>query len=249
MITFRVVSCAKSKKAEEARKAEEAKKAAEAKKAEDARKAAEAKRFDPNEFSIRWEGTVFAPETGDYEFLVRCDHAARLWVNGLREPLIDAWVKSGNDTDYKASIHLLGGRMYPIQLEFSKAKQGVDDSAKQKSKPESKPATIRLCWKPPHGIDEPIPARCFSQSKLPARFVLTTHFPPDDRSIGYERGNAISRAWDIATTDAALEVANYVAEHRVELAGVKEQRRAFVRSPSVTNSRNSGALSTNALTS
>jgi cytochrome c553 len=79
------------------------------------------------EFSIRWEGALFAPETGDYELVVRTEHAARLWVNDLERPLIDAWVKSGNDTEYRASLRLTGGRRYPLQLEFSKAKQGVDD--------------------------------------------------------------------------------------------------------------------------
>src|SRR5205814_9113103 len=69
------------------------------------------------------------------------------------------------------------------------------------------------------------------------RVVLTTHVPPDDRSIGYERGNAISRAWDNATTDAAIEVANYVATHRLELAGVKEPRRTGPPSPSFRNFR------------
>ncbi len=35
----------------------------------------------PHEFSIRWEGSVLAPETGEYRFMVRTDHATRLWVN------------------------------------------------------------------------------------------------------------------------------------------------------------------------
>ncbi|MBW8884690.1 MAG: DUF1592 domain-containing protein, partial [Planctomycetia bacterium] len=94
-----------------------------------------------------------------------------------------------------------------------------------------------LCWKPPHGNDEPIPARCLSPSTAAERFVLTTHFPPDDRSIGYERGNAISRAWDNATTDAAIEVANYVAAHRVELARINEVRARAPNSPSFRNFR------------
>lgn len=189
------------------------------------------------EFSIHWEGTIFAPDTGDYEFTVHTEHACRLWINDVEQSIIDAWVKSGNDTDYKTTVHLLGGRTYPIQLEFSKAKQGVDDSAKQKKKPESQPATIRLLWKPPHGTLEPVPSRCLSPANVPERFVLTTHFPPDDRSVGYERGNAISRAWDNATTDAALEVASYVATKRVELAGVNEPRVRAPNSPSFRNTR------------
>src|SRR5438045_698099 len=64
-------------------------------------------KFAPQQFSVRWEGSVLAPETGVYEFVVKCDHAVRLWVNDTKKPLIDAWVKSGNDTEFKGSIFLL----------------------------------------------------------------------------------------------------------------------------------------------
>ena len=68
------------------------------------------KTFDANQFSIRWQGSVLAPETGEYDFIVRTEHAARLWVNDQKRPLIDAWVRSGNDTEHRASVFLLGGR-------------------------------------------------------------------------------------------------------------------------------------------
>src|SRR5262249_53627599 len=45
-------------------------------------------------------------------------------------------------------------------------------------------------------------------------------FPPDDRSVGWERATTVSKAWDQATTDAAIEVAGYVAAHLRELSGV-----------------------------
>ncbi|MDX1946745.1 MAG: DUF1592 domain-containing protein [Pirellulaceae bacterium] len=175
-------------------------------------------KFDANEFSIRWEGSVLAPETGDYEFIVRTEHAARLWLNGPQTPLIDAWVKSGSDTEFRQSIRLLGGRVYPLKLEFSKAKQGVDDSKKNPNKRPT-PASITLLWKLPGRIDETIPERCLTPQKWPEAFVLQTPFPPDDRSIGYERGTTISKAWDQATTDAAIEVAGYVAARLRELSG------------------------------
>ena len=57
--------------------------------------------FDPHQFSIRWEGSVLTPETGLYEFVVRTDHALRLWVNDPKTPAIDAWVKSGSDTEFR----------------------------------------------------------------------------------------------------------------------------------------------------
>src|SRR5439155_18475545 len=119
-------------------------------------------KIEPHEFSIRWSGSLLAAETGEYEFVVHTDHAARLWVNDNNRPLIDAWVKSGKDTEFKGTLFLIGGRVYPLRLEFSKAKQGVDDSKKQKEKPPSKPASIALLWKRPGRVLEPIPARQLS---------------------------------------------------------------------------------------
>src|SRR5207248_7096745 len=88
-------------------------------------------KIEPHEFAVRWNGSVLAPETGEYEFVVRTEHATRLWVNDNRQALIDAWVKSGSDTEHRASIFLLGGRAYPLRLEFSKGKQGVTDRKKK----------------------------------------------------------------------------------------------------------------------
>lgn len=181
-------------------------------------------KFEPHEFSIRWEGSLLAPESGLYEFIVKTDHAARLWVNGNdnrdEQPLIDAWVKSGNETEYRGKIRLLGGRVYPVKLEFSKAKQGVNDSKKRKQPPPAKKASIALEWTTPSHTAEVIPARCLSPRDAPEVYVCETPFPPDDRSIGYERGSSISKAWDQATTDGALEVTGFVVSHLRELAGV-----------------------------
>ena len=68
-------------------------------------------KVEPREFSMRWEGAVMAPETGEYEFILQTENSARLWVNNNDQPLIDAWVKSGDDTEYRASISPLGGRV------------------------------------------------------------------------------------------------------------------------------------------
>jgi hypothetical protein len=177
---------------------------------------------DPASFSIRWEGSVLAPESGEYDFIVRTEHAARLWVNDQELPLIDAWVKSGSDTEFKASIRLLGGRAYPIKLDFSKAKQGVNDSKKQKKPPPPVKASIALLWKLPHRAAEVIPARCLSPEENPELFVVQTPFPPDDRSIGYERGTSVSPEWDQATTEGAIETAGYVVEHLSELSDIDD---------------------------
>ncbi|AMV36659.1 DUF1592 domain-containing protein [Planctomyces sp. SH-PL62] len=170
-------------------------------------------------FFVRWEGGVLAPDTGDYEFVVRTEHSTRLWVNDTEKPLIDRWVKSGDDTEFRETVRLIGGRVYPIRLELSKGKQGVDDS--KKVTPPPTPATIALLWKRPKAVVEPITARYLSPKKTPELFVLQTPFPPDDRSMGYERGTSVSKAWDDATTDAALETAAYVADRLDKLVQVK----------------------------
>jgi hypothetical protein len=100
-----------------------------------------------------------------------------------------------------------------LRLDFTKAKQGVDDSDKQKEKPKSGPATVSLLWKSPRGVLAPIPARQLSTDSAPEQFVCTTPFPPDDRSYGWERGTSVSKAWDQATTNAAIEAAGYIAEN------------------------------------
>jgi cytochrome c553 len=177
---------------------------------------------EPQEFSIRWEGALWAPVTGEYEFVIRTEHAARLWLNGNATPLIDAWVKSGAETEYRGTIFLLAGRPYPLRVEYTKGKQGVDDSAKQK-KQESQPSSMTLLWRRP---DEQsvavVPSRVLSQARPPESFVCATSFPPDDRSFGWERGNAVSKGWEQATTAAALETADYILSHLDTLAGTKE---------------------------
>lgn len=148
-----------------------------------------------NEFSIRWQGSLIAEESGTYEFILKTPNGTRLWVNDTEVPLIDAWVTSGQ-AEYKATIKLIGGRVYPLMLDMFKFKD--------------KTASIALEWIPPHGAQQLLPKRNVAPVQVRSTFVLNTPFPPDDSSVGYERGVSISKAWDEATTQAGIEVANYV---------------------------------------
>ena len=67
-----------------------------------------------------------------YDFIVRTEHSTRLWVNDMKKPLIDRAVKSGSDTEFRGSIYLLGGRAYPLKLEFSRGSVGVRKDPKDK---------------------------------------------------------------------------------------------------------------------
>ena len=175
-------------------------------------------RFQPNRFAIRWTGSIVPAETGVYEFVIRTAHSAKLALNtaSYEPPLIDAYVKSGNDTEYKANILLLGGRSYPLRLEFSKANQGVE---KKNEHPTH--ASMQLLWRPPHGVLEPVPERCLIPHDSAEVFVLKTPFPPDDKSIGYERGTSVSPEWFAAATSASVEMADYALDHIEHLAHTK----------------------------
>ncbi len=52
--------------------------------------------------------------------------------------------------------------------------------------------------------------------------MLATPFPPDDRSIGYEREIVGLEGVGQATTDGAIEVADAVVSHLRELSGGQE---------------------------
>jgi len=175
--------------------------------------------FEPNRFAIRWMGSIVPSETGHYEFVIRTAHSAKLAINtGWDEPpIIDAYVKSGDETEHRGTLFLLGGRAYPLRLEFSKANQGVDNTKHELPAH----ASIELLWKPPHGALETVPERCLIPHDSPPVFVLATPFPPDDKSIGYERGIFVSKDWFQAVTAAASETAGYVLDHVEHLAHVK----------------------------
>jgi hypothetical protein len=179
----------------------------------------DAKKLDSAEFAVHWEGSVLAPDTGEYEFLLRTDQSGRLWVNDIKRPLIEASVKSGSDTEYRGSIYLLAGRRYPLRLEFFRSTLGV--LKKDKAKPAPVQASFALEWKRPHRTLELVAQRHLFPSTAVPVLVVRTPFPPDDRSAGYERGTAVSKAWVDATTEGAIEVAAYVGANLAELSGVR----------------------------
>ncbi|MCZ2342930.1 MAG: DUF1592 domain-containing protein [Bacteroidales bacterium] len=168
-----------------------------------------------------WEGALFTPDGGNYELFLQAptDVRGRIWLNNFSAPLIDAWVRSGPDTEFKNSITLLPGRAYRLKIEAVRVvKKGKDGKTNPS---DNAPPEVKLLWKPPHGVKEPVPNRYLLKAKVPEVFIVTTPFPPDDRSLGWERGTRISREWDAATTDAALQTADYVASRLPELSQVK----------------------------
>jgi hypothetical protein len=108
-------------------------------------KHAEVKEFSPEQFSIRWEGTILPEETGVHEFVVKTRNGVTLWVNDhdrgeeSDQKTIDGWVVPHNEVrEETGRVFLIGGRPYPIRLDFFTYKE--------------KAASVELLWKPPHGI-------------------------------------------------------------------------------------------------
>lgn len=180
-----------------------------------------AENIEPDQFAIVWDGALNARDTGFYEFRVRSENGIRLYLNNdameqrrkLRDDssvagqaaLVDAWVSSGEMREHRARVFLMGGRSYPFRLEFFKYKE--------------KTASIRLEWKAPHGAWALLDHRHLSTASVPRTFVVDTPFPADDRSLGYERGSAVSAAWHAATTRAAIATAAEVVNRLPLLAG------------------------------
>ncbi len=150
-------------------------------------------------FTSTWKGSLLAPETGLYELVLKTDNAGLLFLNNSKVPFINARVKSGKQNEYRQAIFLIGGRAYPLSLEIYKSKN-------------EKKVTAQLKWKPPHQSEQIIPSRNLSPESHPAILVINTPFPPDDKSVGYERGVSVSKEWNDATTYAAIEVADKVVK-------------------------------------
>ncbi|MCY3007789.1 MAG: DUF1588 domain-containing protein [Planctomycetota bacterium] len=152
---------------------------------------------DHEKWQIRWSGTLLAPTSGRYEFLLDSTINTKLFVNDERTPLIDASVVSYEKSTNSASITLVAGNVYRLVLDASKNKE-----------PKTR---LSLQWKPPSGVLEAIPETLLSPTWAPQVLLVETPFPPDDASVGYERGTSISRDWFEALIASAIEVGNQIS--------------------------------------
>ncbi|MCA9150251.1 MAG: DUF1592 domain-containing protein, partial [Planctomycetales bacterium] len=192
----------------------------------DFHEAAPAEDIPVDQFAIVWTGAIDAAETGEYQFRITTPNGARLYLNNdpgegrgkLRDDssvagqaaLIDAWVSSRKLRTESARAFLLGGRRYPLRVEFFKYQEPT--------------ASIKVEWKPPHGTWTVLNSQVLTSANVGRTFVVETPFPADDRSLGYERGSAISNEWLTAVTSAAVATAEEVV-NRIDLLsrGLKRQ--------------------------
>ena len=168
----------------------------------------------PNQFRINWTGSLLAPDTGEYEFRLTTPNGARLYVNvpesgTQKDSNIDLWVSSGKPRSGQATLFLLGGRSYPLKVEFFKYKE--------------KTAGVKLEWRPPGGVWTVIPPSNLSPRHSSFVHVVSVPLPPDDASVGYERGASVSREWTEAVAKGAMQVSAMVGPNLFALAGTKPE--------------------------
>ena len=154
------------------------------------------------EFSIMWDGGLLVRETGRYEIVVKSSCSFLFYFGADDREFINNHVQSGEKTEFRRSLVLTGGRVYPFSVKFRQRKR----------KTELPPANFSLKWVPPNGREVVVPKENLLVGWNPPTFALQTDLPPDDRSYGYERGIAVSRDWDESTTAAALEFAETIYE-------------------------------------
>lgn len=158
-------------------------------------------------FSVYYRGGLVAPKTGEYEFVVNCQNGFKLFVNDHKKPLIDRWVRSDDTMEHRATVYLLSGRPYNLAVELFSYKD-----------PE---VAVQLKWVPPGGSLEVVPESALVPHSPDESIAISAPFPADDASAGYERGISVSRQWDEATTSAAIEAADWIAERIWKLARTK----------------------------
>jgi mono/diheme cytochrome c family protein len=175
---------------------------------------APAKGMAADQFSIWWQGALRVPQTGWYEFRLTSPNGVKFFLNSdwgeHRAPLIDGWVHTTAETrTLSAKLFLLGGRRYPLNLDFFKFQEAR--------------GAVRVEWKPPLGDWQILAEPFLSPVEVGEVMVLRTVFPADDASEGYERGTGVGKAWLEAVTAAAVEVAAHVVARLPDLSGVKNE--------------------------
>ncbi len=158
--------------------------------------------IEADSFYIYWEGSLKVDRSGMYEIIMRSTCSFKMDFGKIGRLFIDNHVQSGDKTEFRERIYLVGGRSYPFKIDF----------IQRKRKTEIPPAIVSLSWVPPGGVEEIIPKQNLLPNSGPGVFSLQTELPPDDRTYGYERGISVNRDWDQSVTKAAIEFADIVSE-------------------------------------
>lgn len=158
---------------------------------------------------VVWRGTLVAPETGEYELVIRSGNKAKLFLNANRTPLLELNEgENGDIGEQRARIRLLAGRPYLFRVLVLKTAHQTPSFA--------------LLWKPPQGKLELMPTTAFRPFSTAAPlFIPDKGMPADDLSMGFERGTLVSSAWLEAVMTTAFKAADHVVNRLEQLSDTR----------------------------
>lgn len=102
-----------------------------------------------DDFAVRWDGMLEAPETGGFIFSTQSDDGVRLWINGAL--VIDNWTLHGPTWNDSATISLVAGQRYVVRMELFERSGG---------------AVGRFYWRKPSDISSGAPRNVVPQQYL-----------------------------------------------------------------------------------
>jgi hypothetical protein len=105
--------------------------------------------INADDFAVRWDGMLEAPQSGNYIFSTQSDDGVRLWINGAL--VIDNWTLHGPTWNDSATINLVAGQRYVVRMEMFERGGG---------------AVARLYWRKPSDISAGIARNVIPQAQL-----------------------------------------------------------------------------------
>lgn len=105
--------------------------------------------INADDFAVRWDGMLEAPQSGNYIFSTQSDDGVRLWVNGAL--VIDNWTLHSPTWNDSATINLVAGQRYVLRMEMFERGGG---------------AVARLYWRKPSDIAAGIARNVIPQAQL-----------------------------------------------------------------------------------
>lgn len=121
--------------------------------------------INPDDFAVRWEGFIEAPETGDYVFSTYSDDGIRLWIDN--KLVINNWRLHSTTLDNSPVISLIAGQRYQIKMEFFE---------------HTGQAVAGLLWKTPSGSANQIIPTTALFTCAGANLTRIAHYHFDERS-------------------------------------------------------------------
>lgn len=105
--------------------------------------------INADDFAVRWDGMLEAPQSGGYILSTHSDDGVRLWVNGALA--IDNWTLHSPTWNDSATINLVAGQRYAVRMEMFERGGG---------------AVARLYWRKPSDISAGIGRNVIPQAQL-----------------------------------------------------------------------------------